>query len=133
MKRLACFLAAVCYLFPLSLNAQGSIEIDETPVVREMMHRFTEINRSKTTVEGWRIQVLATTDRQRMERELQQFRILYPNTRVDWVHNSPYYKIRAGAFRTKQEALRIQYLLRKDYPGAFPAVDQTIQPSELLN
>jgi hypothetical protein len=133
MKRLACLLAAACCLFAMPLGAQGSIEIDESPVIREMMNRFAEINQRKTTVEGWRIQILATTDRQRMERELQQFRILYPNTRVDWVHNSPYYKIRAGAFRTKQEALRIQYLLRKDYPGSFPAVDQTIQPFELLN
>lgn len=125
-------LVAVLAFCCSQLQAQGSIDIDEPPVIREMMQRFTEINRSNPTVAGWRIQVLATTDRQRMESELQQFRVLYPNTHVDWVHNSPYYKIRAGAFRTKLEALRIQNLLRNDYPGAFPAVDNTIQPFELL-
>ena len=81
---------------------------------------------------GWRIQILATTDRQNMESALRQFRNLYPSIPVDWLHTKPYYKVRAGAFTTKRDALRTLYILKADYPGAYPVQDNQIKPEELL-
>jgi hypothetical protein len=131
MKQLLLFLA----LMGISLTwgyAQGKVVIIPSPGIDQMVNSYIETQKSTPGVPGWRIQLLATTDRQEMESTLYRFRVLYPHIRVDWEHEQPYYKIRAGAFQTKLEAYRILYLIKQDYPGAYPAMDKTIQPVEFL-
>jgi hypothetical protein len=126
-------LGIFCFLvvFSFQLNAQVSVKAEGR--IDELMNTYVEINKSTTFVSGWRIQLMATTDRQRMEAALQQFRALYPSITIDWVHVSPYFKLRAGAYANKLDAMRILYILKKDYPSAYPAVDNNIRPAELLN
>lgn len=111
---------------------QGRVNEKVEPKVADLMKLFTDINKSTKTVKGWRIQLLATTDRDRMETALRQFESLYPNILVDWVHAKPYYKLRAGAFSSKREALQTLYVLKPDYPTAYPVSDNEIKPIELL-
>lgn len=124
------------FLFTLSsfsaLQAQGAVNETVEPQVARLMQRFVNLNHSTSTVSGWRIQILATTDRQRMEQALRKFESLYPSVPADWVHSKPYYKIRAGAFATKRDALRTLYILKQDYPAAYPVQDSEIRPGELL-
>lgn len=115
-----------------SATAQSSIQEKPEPGVASLMARFTELNKATPTLKGWRIQILATTDRQRMEEALLQFSSLYSTIPADWVHAKPYYKVRAGAFQSKREALRMLYLLKSDYPTAYPVQDDQIKPEELL-
>lgn len=119
-------------LFCSTTSFSQNIQIKEDPLVTQMLDRFTSINKSKMSVEGWRIQVLATTDRQRMESARQVFQYKYPNIPVNWEHSNPYFKLRAGAFATKLEALRLQYLLKRDYPSTLLVKDNTVKPSELV-
>lgn len=109
------------------------IKYKEDQVISDMMDRWTELNKSKTSVEGWRIQILATNDRQKLESARQTFQYRYPNVPVDWVHNRPWYQLRAGAFNTKLEALRLKYILSQDYTGIYPVKDDSIRPSEIIN
>ncbi|RMD73076.1 MAG: SPOR domain-containing protein [Bacteroidetes bacterium] len=102
------------------------------PEVAALFDKFVRLNKSTPTVRGWRIQLLASTDRSRVERELIRFRTLYPNITADWVHQSPYYKLLAGAFESREEAYQYLYIVRQDYPNAFPARDDSIRPEELL-
>lgn len=127
---LSCLL--VCLISTSSLKAQG-VQLNEEPVIGKMMDRFVEINKAKGTVEGWRIQILATNDRQKLESARQAFQYRYPNVPVDWVHNRPWYQLRAGAFSTKLEALRLKYILGQDYTGIYPVKDDSIHPTELIN
>lgn len=112
--------------------AQSNIELHVSPLIEQMMQRYISIHKERATVTGWRIQLLATTDRQRMERELQRFRSLYPSLSAQWIHSQPYYKIRVGAFETKLDALRILQLIKQDYPGAYITLDNAIKPEELV-
>lgn len=114
----------------ISAEAQGVV-VYEAPPIAAMMQKFTDNNRMKPEVEGWRIQLLATTDRQKVESEKQKFQSLYPYITVDWVHTRPYYKLRAGAYRTRLETYKILYALKKDYPSAYPTVDK-LRPEELV-
>lgn len=113
-----------------SLEAQSMV-INEEPAVAELMNNFISINKSMVNVDGWRIQLLATTDRNKMENAKQNFQYQYPNIAVNWVHEKPYYKLRAGAFASKLEATRMLYILKREYPGAYPAKDRQIRPGEL--
>ena len=131
MKR---FFLSACLLIALvaAVQAQGNIAEKVDPKVADLMKRFVENNKSTTTLSGWRIQILATTDRQRMEDAVRSFESLYPNIPVDWVHAKPYYKVRAGAFTSKRDALATQYVLKGDYPTAYPVPDNAIKPEELI-
>ncbi|MCO6493809.1 MAG: SPOR domain-containing protein [Phaeodactylibacter sp.] len=116
----------------IAANAQNNVFYEEDRPIGEMMDRFIEINKSRNYVSGWRVQVLATPDRQRLESVKQSFQYRYPSIAVDWVHSAPYYKLRAGAFATKLEALRLKYILERDYPGIYLVRDDAIRPRELI-
>jgi len=123
---------AVLFLgLSLPLGAQEiKIEVDEP--VGAMMNEFVEQNKAKSTIEGWRIQILSTTDRQRLERVKRSFQYRYPNVTVDWLHDSPYYKLRAGAFVSKMEATRMMHVLKEDYPSIHRVKVDDIRPQEVI-
>ena len=131
MKRLFFILLCTSFCSTLALG-QGRISIDAENGIEALMNHYAKVNKNTATVEGWRIQLIATTDRQEMEMSLNRFRSLYPSISVDWVHAKPYYKIRAGAFNSKMDALRILYILKQEFPSAYPAMDNSIRPYELL-
>ena len=83
-------------------------------------------------MEGWRVQLLSSTDRQGVEAGKSRFLNLYPTVPADWVHEKPYYKLRVGAFRTRQEALSFVMELKDAFPGAYPAKDPNIHPRDFL-
>ncbi|MFK8102927.1 MAG: SPOR domain-containing protein [Saprospiraceae bacterium] len=107
------------------------IDLNEDALISRMMDRRVQINRSNPRVSGWRIQLLATTDRSKVEKEKRSFMRKYPATFIDWTHSKPYYKLRVGAFQSKLEASRLLYQIRRDYPSAYPAKDN-IELRELV-
>lgn len=124
-------LFAILLFCSAGLNAQN-ILIEEDDPIGPMMERYIELNKAKSRVAGWRVQIMATPDRQRLESVKQSFQYRYPSVPVDWVHSSPYYKLRAGAFSSKLEALRLKYILEQDYPGIYLVKDDAIAPRELI-
>ncbi len=131
MKRLLLFLSFFCAVLFQGF-AQGKVAMNAPLAVTQLVDRYVEIQKTTPTVSGWRIQLVATTDRQEMESTLYRFQILYPYIKVDWEHEQPYYKVKAGAFQTKLDAHRILYLIKRDYPGAYPAIDTSSRPAEFL-
>lgn len=95
------------------------------------MELFQTENEEVTKVPGWRVQILATTDRARLESVESEFKVNYPSISVDWVHTKPYYKLRAGAFQTKQEAERLKYTLGRQFEGVYLVKDE-ISESQLI-
>ena len=125
-------ITVILFFTVLSFSAAQNVLIKEDNIVTRMMFRMTQINQTKGTVEGWRIQILATTDRRKLENEKRKFQSRYPQIAVDWTHEKPYYKLKAGAFSTKLEAARLLHELKRDYPSAYPAKDNNISPRELI-
>jgi hypothetical protein len=122
----------VCLLATSHVGAQ-SVQIKSSQVIQQMESRFVERNKSQPLTEGWRVQILATTDRQNLENVRQQFQYQYPNVLIDWVHSKPYYKLRAGAFQSKLEAMRLKYILEEDFEGLYLVRDDAINRRDLLN
>ena len=114
-----------------TLSAQGAVSINVDPGIGDLLELFQAENEKVTKVPGWRVQILATTDRGRLETVENQFKVNYPSIAVDWVHTKPYYKLRAGAFQTKQEAERLKYTLSEQFEGVYLVKDE-ISESELL-
>lgn len=112
--------------------AQGEIRIVEAPEVTSMMDRFIQKNKENTKVKAWQIQIISTDDRRKMESVKAAFQRKYPNLKTSWKHISPFYQLRAGAFKTKTELMPILLQIRDNFPLAVPVLDD-IEKSKLLN
>ena len=130
MKRNIILVTIVFFGF-LSVGHSQNISVAEEFPIEDMMKKYTVDNTAETVLAGYRIQLLATTDRQKVERSMNKFKVLFPSINVDWEHNKPYYKLRAGAYRTRLDAIRALKTFKKDYPGAYTAKAR-INKSELL-
>ena len=117
--------------FSLSAHTQ-EIQVNADPAIEQLFKTWINLNRSNPHIEGWRIQIFSSTDRQQMESGKAQFLNTYPNITADWVHEKPYYKLRVGAFRTRQEAMSFLAEIKDSYPGAYPAKDPNIHPRDFL-
>ncbi len=120
-------------IFTFHCLAAQSVQVKFDGVLAEMLDQYELNNKAEATVPGWRVQVLATTDRQRLESVQQSFKYHYPNVPVDWEHSRPYYKLQAGAFQTKLDALRLKYVLSREYEGLYLVRDEHVNKNELLN
>jgi len=109
-----------------------SISIKEEPEVRKMIDHFINLNKSKPYLQGYRIQLAATTSRDQLELVKLNFEKLYPNVPTKWEHTNPYFKFQIGAYATKLEALQVIYKLKEVYPGAYLVIDKNIPPREIL-
>lgn len=130
MKKIAVTLVALLMISCLAISQ--NVIVNETPAITQLVEKHIELNRAKSTIDGWRIQLFATTDRGKLEGARGTFINRYPNIPVDWVHASPWYRLRAGAFATKLDATRALNSLKIYYPDAYLAKDK-IKTSELLN
>jgi len=118
--------------FTFSVFAQINVHVREDNTISRMMYHMVQNNQLDEGVSGWRIQVLATTDRRKLEDVKEKFQRTYPEVNVDWKHDKPYYKLRAGAFSSKLEAARLLYRLKREFPSAYPAKDNNINPREFI-
>ncbi len=125
------FLSAYAPVFGQRSGNAGVI-FTETPEVEGVINNYIQTNRATSYIKGWRVQILSTTDRERMEQVRNSFRAQYPYLALSWVHNRPYYMLRAGAFTDKLEAMRLQQFLRPYYPSAYLIQDNEIEPAQLL-
>ncbi|MFN0015914.1 MAG: SPOR domain-containing protein [Saprospiraceae bacterium] len=129
--RIAVFLLA---FFAGSFRAGAqTVATNADPAIEQLVRTWVAQNRANPRIEGWRIQIMSSTDRQLVESGKSQFLSLYPGFSADWVHEKPYYKLRVGAFQNRQEALSFLIQIKNDYPDAYPTRDPKIHPRDFLN
>lgn len=117
----------------LASSGFAQINISEDFMIERMMSKFIEINKAHPVVKGWRIQVMASTDRRKVEAAYASFAGRFPQYPCEWTHVKPYYKLRAGAFLTKLEAIAATNEIKRYYRSALPAFDANIRIEEILS
>lgn len=132
MKKLIFLIKFVVFLFvsqSVDLNAQ--IAIEEEDGVSNLISRYETLNQQNSAVKAWRIQIIATNDRRKMETAVSKFKRLYPELEYDWKHAAPYYQVYIGAYEKKEDFEAFILQLKKDFPSSIPVIDQ-IEKSKLL-
>jgi hypothetical protein len=107
------------------------VQINETPAVAELYKTWTNQNRTNPHMEGWRVQIMASTDRPQVEEGRLRFRTAYPEIHAEMVHEKPYYKLKVGAFKSRLEALAFIATI-PEFAGAYPSKDSQIHPRDFL-
>ncbi len=123
-------LLAFIFFFCLSANGQ-SILVNEDPAITSMMQKYVMQSQEKDMIKAWRIQIITTDDRRRMENAEAKFRRMYPDFEIIKVHESPYYRIKTGAWENKLDLQVFLQSIKGDFPSAIPVLDD-IPESSLL-
>ena len=118
-------------LFLNVVSGQGNVTVNTSPAIDQMMDKFTNTNRAETSIKGWRIQIITTDDRRKMEAARGKFSGLYPDGEVKWNHVAPYYRVKVGAYENKMQLMGFLLELKRDFPGVIPVMDN-IRKSELV-
>lgn len=129
--------AALCPIFALVLmtssfaQEKGEIVVYKDVRMIELLEKHKEISKYEGTIDGFRVQFFFDAGNQSQFNANQARTIFlnrYRNIDVYIVFESPYYKVRAGDFRTRLEAEHFLNLIRDSYPNAFIVRDKINYP-----
>ncbi len=107
-----------------SIYCQANVKIKSSPAIESLMARFAQEGKSEEIINGWRIQIISTTDRREMETAQTTFAALYPGMSIDWKHVAPYYQVRVGYFESKNKLMPVLLDLKKTFPSCTYAYDE---------
>mgnify|MGYP002387793694 CR=1 FL=1 len=124
MKKL--FLLAFCSglisVAMAQVDSTSSIVIHKDPRLALLVKKQAQINEettreSRRNVPGFRIQVINTSDRNAAISAKTKVYQLYPELKAYLIYQSPYFRLRVGNFKDKEEADEYIKVLSKQFPG----------------
>jgi len=124
------FIFCILMLFPAVLTAQTQVEYDGS--TEGYMLQFTERNREQKT-RGFRVQLLSASGPD-AKNQVQAARTTFAREYKDhssylkW--DSPNWKLRAGDFRNRMDAMLFLRQVQSRYPQAFVVADEIRPRSE---
>lgn len=115
-------------------NAQygSNLQVDEGTVVKSVKRQYLSYYRNLDKIDGWRILVFSTSNRRELDKLLRKFKRLFPGISHDWVYESPYYRLRVGAYLTRLEARHALKRYKQEFSTAIE-VQEKIPKEDFLN
>lgn len=110
----------------------GSVVVTKDPRIEELIHKQIQINEettrdSRRSMPGYRIQVINSTDRNKVFAAKARIYQQFPELKLYLMYQAPNYKLRAGNFRTQEEAEDYQKQLSKLFPTGLYIIRDTIE------
>lgn len=102
----------------------GSIEFFYPEKLDLLISNFIKKNKENPVYDGYRVQLMASTNRQSVLKFKSEFYEEFPDKRPVLVYQQPNFKLRQGCFRTKLEAYRELLIIHEKFPDAFIIRDE---------
>ena len=132
------FFLAVLILITVSLTAQSttndslSITIHKDPRVDALLKKQADINAAikranSRTARGFRLLIVNTIKRDEAIAAKTKIYTYYPELKSYLIYQSPYFKLKAGNFRTREEAEQYKKYLTLYFPKGVFILNDTIE------
>ncbi len=129
------FLFILTVVFSLKLSAQfdsGLVTVYKDPRLLLLVKKQAQINEETTrnnrrSMPGFRIQVINTIDRGNAIEAKSKLYSLYPELKAYLQYTSPYYRLKVGNFKTRQDAEDYQKGLARDFSNSVYIVRDIIE------
>ncbi len=136
MRSFLFFLSILIFSFfnIYSQNNNSDINFIKDEKITWLLEQHKTIQEENTSISGYRVQIYADSgsgSRLRTQRVQSEFRNKYPDTKTYLIYEEPYFKLRAGNFRTRIDARRFLEKLSDDYSHAFIVSDNNIEFPDL--
>lgn len=109
----------------------GNIIINKDYRLDILLTKHYDIAKYEQTIDGFRIQIFfdaGNNSQNNANNSRSEFLRKYPDVEAYITFDSPYYKVRAGDFRTRLEAQHFLNQIINEYPNAFIVLDQIKYP-----
>jgi hypothetical protein len=134
MKKIL-MLAVVCWFSATAFaqaDSTSSIVIHKDPRVDLLVKKQTEINEETTrnarrNIAGFRIQVINTSDRNAAIAAKTKIYQLFPELKAYLLYQAPYFRLRVGNFKDKDEAEDYRKALSKEFPNSVFVVRDIVE------
>jgi len=100
-----------------------NVHEEQDPRLTKMLGWHIENNKRKNGIDGFRVEIFSNRDMKKIQQTKIEFISKFPELPVHIIFKAPIFKIRVGDFRTKNEALKLQKKIQKNYPGSFIVPD----------
>jgi SPOR domain len=132
MKILTCLLVL---LISFKLHAQSdsaSVVVHKDPRIDMLVKKQIDINEETTrdtrrTMSGYRIQVINSNDRNKVFAVKAKIYQSYPELKPYLMYQPPFYKLKVGNFKTKEEAEDYRKELAREFPTGLYIVRDIIE------
>ena len=103
----------------------GQVNIYQSSSIKTLVNKFISINQKQRGIKGYRIQIFSASEQQAREAANKKrskfvstypdfdYRLIYP------LYQPPFFKIRVGDYRTKEEALKFYKQVVKQFPNSY--------------
>jgi hypothetical protein len=127
-------LMTVLFLVANSAYTQdsSSIYIYKDPRIDLLVKKQIAINEETTrdarrNIPGYRLQVINTNDRAAAMNAKAKVYQLFPELKAYLLYQAPYFRLRVGNFKEREEANDYRKLLAKEFPGGISIVTDIIE------
>lgn len=112
----------------------GSVTIHQDAGIEEMMVDHKEENSRIAFFEGYRIQLYSgsgvNSKKEAMAVKI-KFLGLFPDEKVDLFYNAPFWRVRVGSYRFKNEALPLLTKVKPHFPSSYMVKDNQVKKSDV--
>lgn len=112
------------------VEGEGEITIYDESGVEELVDIQVEVNRRRSGVDGYRIQLFSGSGPSGKRNALKvksKFLNSFPDYDADLSFTSPFWRVRVGNYRHKHEALPLMNDLRKLFPNCYIVKDGNVK------
>ncbi|MEX0813270.1 MAG: hypothetical protein WD048_13710 [Chitinophagales bacterium] len=123
LKGILIFALAMC-AFAVQAGEKDSVKVGKITYhypakLDTLIKNFIINNKQKAVFSGYRIQLIAGTNRQAILNFKSDFYKAFPEKRSTMIYQQPNFKLREGAYRSKIDAYRELILIQREFPDAF--------------
>ncbi len=103
----------------------GQINIYQSQSIKFLVNKFISIHSKQRGIKGYRIQIFSASGQQAREsanKMRSQFISIYPDFDYNLIYplyQPPFFKIRVGDYRTKEEALKFYKQVAIQFPNSY--------------
>jgi hypothetical protein len=127
MKRAQCLLNIIFLLFFFGVNYAQSSQIQMEPEIEKLLELHLSCSKFFQKTDGFRIQLIAvagTNSLSRAEAVLAQYNENITDIPAYISYQEPNFRVRAGNYRTRLDAMKDLARIKLIFPGAFIVKDE---------
>ena len=106
----------------------GNVRWQMDAKTEQLLQKKAELDKHKPFIQGVRVQLYYGGNRAEALDLKSKFASLHPDVESYLIYQQPYFRLRAGNFRTRMEAYKLFKVVQKEFPSVFIVNDEIAFP-----
>lgn len=113
-------------------SKKGQVEIHQDVRLHRLVDKHISLNKENMSIPGYRIQIYSGSEKRSEAKNVRtSFMKEFPKISTELIYNEPYFKVRVGNFRTKQEGYKLYKRITQIFPNAYFVIENEMEWPEV--